>query len=395
MRIKSILFLCLLSSIVLLIEGCSSSKESENVIYSVVFHQVLPDHLHGPCVSPDYFRDVLKMIHIGGKQTVSLDTIIKCLKNNNIPQSNYVAHTFDDGWTGAIDYADPMLKQYGMCATSFVATGCIKQGRPRYCTWDDLHKLENSGRWQIHSHSVNHNDFMKIDDKTLEFELQQALSDLRTNGFSGVKSIAYPYGHCDSRITNSVKKNLYQAGFIAGCNARITPQSNRYAIPRTTICQLFDQPLVCCKLGLDIEQVCEKLAIYDETQGTWNEEWNLVKSDPTIPKGLYGYAYLETKAAEPYALNFSVKNQGQYLISLWTPVNIDQGKISINNSGCWRIKSPAGKTIKVGKIPKRIENGWTQLLINDFKPGNYSLELCPHTKNGETFVVDAIKIEQI
>ncbi len=396
MRITSLLLLWLLSLIVLLIEGCSSSKESENVIYSVIFHQVSPDHLHGPCVSPDYFRDVIKMIRIGGKQTISIDKIIECLKNKNIPENNYIVITFDDGWFGAIDYADPILKQYDMCAASFVATGCIEQGRPKYCTWDDLHQLENSGRWQIHSHSVNHNDFLEIDDKTLEFELQQSLTDLRTNGFTGVKSISYPFGKCNERIIHSVQENKYAAGFIASPNARIDKQSNPYAIPRTTICQLFDQAMVCCKLGVDLEKVRAKLAIYDEAQGAWNDEWNLVKSDPSIPKGLYGYSYLETKKTEaPYVLDFSIKTHGQYQISIWTPAIIDHGQISTLNSGCWRIKYSTGKTIKIGKIPNRIKNGWTQLLINDFHEGTYSLELSPHTEKGEIFVVDAIKIEQV
>src|SRR5690606_15049713 len=76
------------------------SQESENKIYTVIFHEVSPYHLKAPCVSPDYFRDVLEMILVSSKKTVFASEAVAAVKNGNIPESGWVLLTFDDGETG-------------------------------------------------------------------------------------------------------------------------------------------------------------------------------------------------------------------------------------------------------------------------------------------------------
>ena len=48
------------------------NASEESIIHAVIFHEVSPINLNGPCVSPDFLRDVLRAIEIGGKQTVLL-----------------------------------------------------------------------------------------------------------------------------------------------------------------------------------------------------------------------------------------------------------------------------------------------------------------------------------
>jgi peptidoglycan/xylan/chitin deacetylase (PgdA/CDA1 family) len=66
--------------------------------------------------------------------------------------------TFDDGRLDSYRGADRILERYGMRATMFVITGEIEKGNPFYVTWSELHRMQDSGRWDIepHAHDGHH-----------------------------------------------------------------------------------------------------------------------------------------------------------------------------------------------------------------------------------------------
>lgn len=61
--------------------------------------------------------------------------------------------TFDDGRLDSYRGADRVLQRYGMRATMFVPTGKIEGGDPDYLTWAELHKMADSGRWDLEPHA--------------------------------------------------------------------------------------------------------------------------------------------------------------------------------------------------------------------------------------------------
>jgi hypothetical protein len=61
--------------------------------------------------------------------------------------------TFDDGRLDSYRGADEILERYGMRATMFVITEEIEKGNPFYTTWSELHKMQESGRWDIEPHA--------------------------------------------------------------------------------------------------------------------------------------------------------------------------------------------------------------------------------------------------
>jgi hypothetical protein len=61
--------------------------------------------------------------------------------------------TFDDGRLDSYRGADEVLERYGMRATMFVITGEVEKGNPFYTTWDELHRMRDSGRWDIEPHA--------------------------------------------------------------------------------------------------------------------------------------------------------------------------------------------------------------------------------------------------
>jgi hypothetical protein len=61
--------------------------------------------------------------------------------------------TFDDGRLDSYRGADRVLQRHGMRATMFVITGRIEEGDPEYLTWAELHRMADSGRWDLEPHA--------------------------------------------------------------------------------------------------------------------------------------------------------------------------------------------------------------------------------------------------
>jgi peptidoglycan/xylan/chitin deacetylase (PgdA/CDA1 family) len=61
--------------------------------------------------------------------------------------------TFDDGRLDSYRGADRILEREGMRAAMFVITGQIDRRSPFYLTWAELHRMADSGRWDIEPHA--------------------------------------------------------------------------------------------------------------------------------------------------------------------------------------------------------------------------------------------------
>jgi Polysaccharide deacetylase len=61
--------------------------------------------------------------------------------------------TFDDGRLDSYRGADRVLQRYGMRATMFVISGRTESGDPEYLTWAELHRMRDSGRWDLEPHA--------------------------------------------------------------------------------------------------------------------------------------------------------------------------------------------------------------------------------------------------
>jgi hypothetical protein len=61
--------------------------------------------------------------------------------------------TFDDSTKGTWIYADPILAASKFRAVSFAITGWVATHQPYYLTWEELRHMQESGRWDLESHS--------------------------------------------------------------------------------------------------------------------------------------------------------------------------------------------------------------------------------------------------
>lgn len=70
--------------------------------------------------------------------TISLQELVKCLLQGNMPK-NAVVITFDDGYADNLHNAKPILEKYGVPATVFVSSGLV--GSSREFWWDELERI--------------------------------------------------------------------------------------------------------------------------------------------------------------------------------------------------------------------------------------------------------------
>jgi hypothetical protein len=71
--------------------------------------------------------------------------------------------TFDDGRLDSYRGADKELQRTGMRAAMFVITGEIQARNPFYLSWTELHRMVDSGRWDVEPHAYEGHVELTVD----------------------------------------------------------------------------------------------------------------------------------------------------------------------------------------------------------------------------------------
>ncbi|MGC9329713.1 MAG: polysaccharide deacetylase family protein, partial [Candidatus Hinthialibacter sp.] len=236
----------------------------------------------------------------------------------------------------------------------------------------------------------------------LNNELENSRSELQANLNKKTYYIAYPYGLNNEREREAAKRVGFAAGFKAGPDPFITIHSDLYALPRTTIVQLYTQELVCKKLGLDLSEIRKVISVLDEDEGQFTGDWIPVyfkehaKCNYTL--GQYGKSSAETTDENAsWIVKICIAEQGDFSFSMWTPAFLNKNYIQhqkeIRNSFQWTILDGNKKELWTGIVHERKINGWTVFHNVNLPPRNFYLKIDPVFKEEYAFVLDAIKIE--
>jgi peptidoglycan/xylan/chitin deacetylase (PgdA/CDA1 family) len=153
-----------------------------------------------------------------------------------------VVITFDDGYRDNFTEAVPALKDAGITATFFVATGFIETEReflhdlralergdiralnfPKL-TWDDLRLMEADG-FEIGSHTINHTNMGSADKATIEYEVEASLAALNRELGEKPRAFSFPWGKpqdLSGYAINVAKRANYYSAVTAygGANRR-------------------------------------------------------------------------------------------------------------------------------------------------------------------------------
>ena len=155
-----------------------------------------------------------------------------------------VAVTFDDGLRDVLTDAAPILADFGIPATAFIAPGLIAGQPPHpsyrptrpFLSWEQVRALGRAG-WTIGSHALTHPVLAELSADAAGFELGESRRILAEVCEVAVTLLAYPYG---TRRTVSPRDHElaqaagYEAAFL-DMTAPLLQSSLPFALPRNKV----------------------------------------------------------------------------------------------------------------------------------------------------------------
>lgn len=219
---------------------CSFALQKNNIL-SVVLHDISDDKCSNIDTNVESFKTFVQRIFDNGYKLCSSSLYFSCSD-----KSNLIICTFDDGYTGVIEYGLPILKVFGFTATVFVCSDYIgktndwnlkdKKNRTHMNTIDLL-TLQKEG-WEIGSHGLSHRSVLKLSDEDLQNELSLSKHSLELE-FGEIRSYAYPYGDYNE-YSKSQTASFYKTAFALTQGGTLNGVDN-YQIRRYFISEILKQ----------------------------------------------------------------------------------------------------------------------------------------------------------
>jgi len=137
---------------------------------------------------------------------------------------------FDDANESDYSVAFPILRKYGMRATTYVPTGLV--GTPNVMSVAQLLELQRSG-WVIGNHTVNHVLLRDLPADTQEKEIAGALAALHGWGLQGGQYMAYPWGKYNTDTLAIMTRLGMLSGRTVSNAPDVFPQVNQFILRGT------------------------------------------------------------------------------------------------------------------------------------------------------------------
>jgi peptidoglycan/xylan/chitin deacetylase (PgdA/CDA1 family) len=174
----------------------------------LTYHRVLPQSNDNLTVTVKRFRQHLTYLQENNKTVVFLDDY----ESDN---ENQVVLRFDDGTKDTLQFAAPILNEFGFPFEVFICGDFVQEkNTQKYCNTADLQELlKYGGRLQYHSKS--HKKLNELPESALESEIR-CPDELKALDPKGFRWFAYPYWRWNETVISVVQKY-----FKGGASAEI------------------------------------------------------------------------------------------------------------------------------------------------------------------------------
>ncbi len=181
----------------------------------LVYHQLSPKKSSSKItVSEETFELQMAYLKNNGYHVLTMKQFLDFIDFRQRPPKKSVVITLDDGWKSARTIAYPILKKYGFTAVLFLYTDLVDSNQtPLALNWDDVRALNESGVFEIGSHTVTHSDLNNISDDRLQRELRESRRIIFEKVGVTTDILAYPNGVFDEKAIKAMKNLGYRAGF--------------------------------------------------------------------------------------------------------------------------------------------------------------------------------------
>jgi len=182
----------------------------------LAYHNMGPEDRGRLVIGVKKFEAQMKALRAEGFQSVSLSDYLEFTAGRKQLARKSVLITFDDGYRSFIQYARPILKDYGFTATLFVYTDFVGGGG---MSWKELSAMIAQG-FDVQAHSKTHSSLRRKEGepqeayaKRIEAELAYPAEQFRKQLGRASDVLAYPYGDTDDELLPFVVKYGYVAAF--------------------------------------------------------------------------------------------------------------------------------------------------------------------------------------
>ena len=183
----------------------------------LVYHNISAQERGKLSIAAKTFDTQIRQLHADGFHALTLADFVAFTDGRRQLPRKSVLLTFDDGYKSFIQYARPILKDYGYGATLFVYSDFIGAGSG--LSWQDLRTLSEQG-FDVQAHSKTHTNLRRKEGeseaayaKRIEAELAFPLTLFKKNLPHPVDALAYPYGEMDDELIPFVARYGYAVAF--------------------------------------------------------------------------------------------------------------------------------------------------------------------------------------
>ena len=199
-------------------------------------------------VSASLFKRQMKWLKDNGYHTISTSEMRDWLVDGAFLPKKSVLLTIDDGFYETYYVAYPILKKYGLKATSFIVginTGETtdrfdpKSTQDHFLGMDIIAKLRKEYpklEFQSHTYDMHHYGKPGVG-RAVTWSRKQIDADFKANEMFGFTAIAYPYGHAPKKLRDAARATKrIGVGFGYRMYYPATRHSDPYKIPRYKVC---------------------------------------------------------------------------------------------------------------------------------------------------------------
>jgi len=169
---------------------------------------------HDDIISPDKFREHIKMLADSGYHTILPDQLYNYLVfDGKLPEKPIII-SFDDTDEDQFTVGATTLKKYGFKGVYFIMTVSIgRKGRINYMTKEQIKQLADEGN-TIASHTYDHKNFAQFTEDDWKTQIDEPTRKLEQITGKKIEYFAYPYGVYKASTLHKLKEHGFKAAFI-------------------------------------------------------------------------------------------------------------------------------------------------------------------------------------
>jgi peptidoglycan/xylan/chitin deacetylase (PgdA/CDA1 family) len=206
----------------------------------LLYHQVGGVRPSAVNLTPGRFREQLAHLREGGAVCTLDDGLDALRRGGAVDGVSEVVVTFDDGTADFVDVALPLLEQFRVPATLYLATKWIDEGKSFWddgavLSWSALRDALATGLVTIGSHTHSHALLDRLPPSEVADELDRSIELIEDNLGVTPRHFAYPKALPPARAADRAVRDRFESAALARTRPNPYRTTDPYLLTRSPI----------------------------------------------------------------------------------------------------------------------------------------------------------------